>query len=203
MSSVTSQWNINGSSPTTVGGTGTTAKYFASPSGNFTSGVAPIAGPSSTSGFGALPIRGDNQLNGQQFSIVAAGNFEVGPGGACPSVTIEMVANTGTITSPTWTVIATTGAITAQTNLNTFYPWQLEATLNGDTQSGTISGYQISVVDNTLQSPAALSSVLSKLNFAGSAIYPGAPVFAVAIRVTFSVSEPGNSANMFEFQVQS
>lgn len=198
---VVNQWNVNGSNPSTVGGTGITAKYFGQPSGNFTAGASTT--PSSTNAFGQLAIRGDNELNGQQFSVQASGNFEVGPGGACPAVTIDMVANTGTITTPIYTVLATTGAITVQTNVGVFYPWQIEIVANGDTQSGILSGYQTSTVDNTLKSPVALSNTLSGLNFGGNVIFPGAPVFGVVMRVTFSVSEPGNAANMFMFNVQS
>ncbi len=200
---VVNQWNINGSSPVTVGGTGTAAKYFTQPSGNFTAGASTT--PSSTNATGQLAVRGDNELNGQQFMILAAGNFEVGPGGACPAVTIDMVANTGTLISPTYTVIASTGAVTVQTNVGVFYPWQIEATVNGDTQSGILSGYQVSVVDNSVKAGGvnALASTLSGLNFFGNVIFPGAPVFGVVMRVTFSVSEPGNAANMFQFQIQS
>ncbi len=203
----TNQMNINGSNPVTVGGTGITAKYFPQPSSNFTAGAATT--PSATSAVGQLAVHTDNQFNGQQFSILATGNFAVGPGGACPSFKIELVANTGTVASPTYTVIASTGNVSAQTNLNVFYPWQIEAVLNGDTQSGTISGYQISVVDNTVSAPAALTNVLSGLNFfsgISSSTAPvsgiGLPVFGVVVRATFSVSEPGNIANMFEFNIQ-
>jgi hypothetical protein len=198
---VVAQWNVNGSNPVSVGGTGITAKYWTMPSGNFTAGAATT--PSSSNATGQLPVRGDNELNGQQFMILAAGNYEVGPGGACPSVTIDMVANTGTLTTPTYTVIASTGAVTAQSNLSQFYPWQLEAVVNGDTQSGILSGYQISVVDNTFSAAKALTNTLSGLNFGGNVIYPGAAVFGVVMRVTFSVSEPGNAANLFQFQILS
>jgi hypothetical protein len=190
--SVFAHWSINGANPSTVGGTGITAKYFTAPSSNFTSGVSTT--PSSTNATGQLNIDGDNQLNGQPFLITAAGNFEIGPGGACPSVTIQMVANTGTLATPTYTILASTGAITAQANLNTFYPWFLEAYVVGDTKSGTLSGMQYSVVDNTLTAPAALTNVLSSLDFTAF------PVFGVVVRITFSVSESGNAANMYQFQ---
>jgi hypothetical protein len=200
---VVNQWNINGSNPVTVGGTGITAKYFTQPSGNFTQGSSTT--PSSTNATGQLAIRGDNEFNGQQFSVQASGNFEVGAGGACPAVTIEMVGNTGTLLSPTYTVLATTGPITVQNNVGLFYPWQIEIVANGDTQSGILSGYQTSVVDNTLKAPVALSNTLSGLNFSGNAVtnFPGGPVFGIVMRITFSVSEPGNAANMFMFNVQS
>jgi hypothetical protein len=203
---VLNQWQINGANPVTVGGTGITAKYFTQPSGNFTQG--PSTTPNSTNATGQLAVRADNQLNGQQFHVIAAGNFEVGAGGACPSFTLEMVANTGTPTSPTYTVIASSTAITVQANLGVFYPWQMEAYINGDTLSGTINGHYDYTIDNTYTSNQALKSVLSGLNFfsgGGSTTPPvvgvGLPVFGIVMRVTFGVSEPGNSANMYQFQI--
>lgn len=206
MASVISYWPINGSNPVTVGGTGVTAKYWQFPSANFTSGVAPQQGPSSTAAYGQLPVRGDNELNGQRFTVEAAGDFEVGPGGACPSVTIDLQANTGTLVSPTYTTIATSGAVTAQTNLNTFYPWWMAATLTGTTGAGTLTGTQSWSVDNTTSvNNGALTNVLSGLNFGGGAIsgFLGSPVFGLVMRITFSVSEPGNLAHLYQFQIQS
>ena len=148
-------------------------------------------------------------MNGQLITITSAGDFEVGAGGACPSVTIDIVANTGTLVSPTWTVIATTGAVTAQTNTGLFYPWFLRAQFNGTTASGIIQGVQSGSVDNTNSTPASgrLTNTLSGLNFnptqqsgAVSGL-PNAPVFGLAVRVTFSVSEPGNSANLYQFSI--
>ena len=54
----TNSWPVNGLNPSTVGGTGITAKYFPFPSGNFTSGIAPTPGPTATSGYGQLAIHG-------------------------------------------------------------------------------------------------------------------------------------------------
>jgi hypothetical protein len=198
--SIVGNWQINGSNPSTVGGTGTTSKYFNSPSANFTSGVSTT--PNSTNAFGQLPVRGDNEFNGQRFVVEASGDFQVGPGGACPSVTFDLQANTGTITSPTYTTIATSGAVTAQTNTGVSYPWALVATITGTTAAGTISGTQTWVVDNTVGvNNGALTSVLSGLNFLGGGTLNNLPVFGLVMRVTFSVSEPGNKANLYYFVV--
>jgi hypothetical protein len=194
-----SNMQINGANPSTVGGTGITAKYFPAPSGNFTSGVSTT--PSSTNATGQIAVHGDNESNGQLLYVTASGNFEVGPGGACPSVTIDIQANTGTLVSPTYTTIATTGAITAQANLNTFYPWFLQAILVGDTASGTISGNYYGSVDNNNVALTALTNVLSGLDFTGTTSKIIGTVFGLVARITFSVSEPGNKANMFGFAV--
>ena len=194
--STTVQWNINGANPVTVGGTGTTAKYFAAPSGNFTSGVATT--PSSTNATGQMAIKGDNQLNGQQFYLTASGDYQVGPFGACPSVTFDIQVNTGTLVSPTYTTIATTGAITAQTNLNTAYPWFLQAVVSGTTASGVITGVQYGSVDNTAVAQVALSNTPSGLDFSGTTSKIPGTVFGVVVRVTFSVSETGNIARLYQ-----
>ena len=194
-----SNMQINGANPSTVGGTGTTAKYFPAPSGNFTSGVSTT--PSATNATGQIVVHGDNESNGQLMYVTASGNFEVGPGGACPSVTIDIQANTGTLVAPTYSTIATTGAITAQTNLNTFYPWFLQAVLVGDSQSGTIGGNYYGSVDNTNVALTALTNVLSGLDFSGTTSKIIGTVFGLVVRITFSVSEPGNKANMYMFAV--
>ena len=147
MANAFANWQVSGTYPSTVGGTGVTAKYFPAPSGQIN-----IAGtaPSSTSAAGELSVPGRNILNGQQFTIKATGNFEVGSGGACPNVLIELVANTGTISSPTYTVLASTGEITAQNLTGTFYDWAIEATVNGSTQSGLLQGSYRAIVDGTV-----------------------------------------------------
>lgn len=187
---------VNGSNPVTVGGTGVTAKYFPAPSGNFTAGASTT--PSSTNATGQLAIKGDNQLNGQQFYITAAGDFEVGPFGACPSVTIDIQANTGTLIAPVYTTIATTGAITAQTNINTLYPWFLQIVCSGTTASGILTGVQYGSVDNVAVAQAALTNVVTGLDFSGATSKVIGTVFGVVARVTFSVSETGNLAHLYQ-----
>lgn len=207
MGVVTNPWPINGSNPVTVGGLGVTPKYFQFPSGNFTSGVTPNPGPSASSGFGQLAVHGDNVLNGQLFYVTASGNFEVGAGGACPGVTIDIVANTGTQVSPIWTILGTTGVVTAQSLDGVFYPWFYELKMVGDSASGTLTGTQSGSVDNTTISGTPLTHTLSGLNFNPTQVFPAvsgqpnAPVFGLAVRVTFSVSEAGNSANMYYFAI--
>jgi len=197
-------WQINGANPVTVGGTGVTAKYFGAPSGQI--GVAGTA-PSATSAVGQLNVPGGNRLNGQRFTIQATGNFEVGSGGACPNVLIELVANTGTLTSPTYTVLANSGELTVQALTGTYYDWSINAAVNGSNQSGTLQGSYSVLVDNTSEntSPHTLDHVLTGLVFgptAGANPTPSTdPVFGLLVRVTFSVSEAGNSANLFEFGI--
>lgn len=196
MSQVLANYQVNGNFPVTVGGTGTAIKYFPAPSRNFTAGAGLT--PSSTNANGQLNVPGNNRLNAQWFEVVAAGNFEVGAGGACPSVTIGVYAQTSAIlTSPSYTLLATTGAITTQNLDGVFYPWVIQMQLEGDSGSGLLQGRFSSIVNNvnTSTQNIPLSSNLSGLNFAAE------PVFGLVVGVTFSVSEAGNSANMYEFQL--
>lgn len=200
MSQVFSNWQVNGSNPSTVGGTGTTPKYFTAPSANFTSGVSTT--PNSTNATGQLNLDTDNQINGQLVVVTAAGDVEVGSGGACPSITIDIQANTGTFIAPIYTTIATTGAVTVQANTNVLYPWFIQARFVGTTGAGTIGGTQNASVDNFNTGTSGLTNVLSNLNFFANPTFIGGPVFGLVVRVTFSVSEPGNKANMYQFEVQ-
>jgi len=195
--SIFANFQVNGANPVTVGGTGILPKYFPVPSGNFTAGASTT--PSSTNATGQLAIKGDNQLNGQQFKIVAAGDFQVGPFGACPSVTIDIQANTGTLIAPVYTTIATSGAITAQTNLNTAYPWFLQAVVSGTTAGGFLQGIQSGAVDNVAVVAGALSNVVTGLDFSGATSKTIGTVFGLVVRVTFSVSETGNLAHLYQF----
>lgn len=183
---------INGANPVTVGGTGTAAKYFPAPSGQI--GVSGVT-PSATSAQGQLPIFGNNRANGQPVRIAAAGNFEVGAGGACPNVLIELVANTGTILAPVYKVLGSTGQLTVQNLTGTLYPWSIVLDGNGDSGSGIFQGRYTAVVDGVAENstPKATDNLLTGINFASE------PPFGLVVRVTFSVSEAGNQANMYAF----
>ena len=197
MSTVNAQLNVNGSNPVTVGGTGTGRKVFP-----YTPGPSIGAAPTTSSpfyGVGVIPMPSANALNGQLFEVLAAGNFEVGSGGTCPSVTIDLLAATSTanLAAGTYTTLATSGAITAQNLTGVFYPWYLKFNLQGDNGSGVLQGNGLFIVDSTSVVKTTLTSNLSSVNF--NANIP----FYLAVGVTFSVSESGNSANMYQFQLAS
>jgi hypothetical protein len=192
MSTVLNNYQISGAFPSTVGGVGSTAKYFPAPSGQI--GVTGST-PSATSAAGQLLVPGNNRLNAQIFEVYAAGNFEVGSGGACPSVTIDIQANTGTVASPSYHTLATSGAITTQNLDGVFYPWYFKLELEGDSASGLLQGRYVGAVNDVLIASTIIGSTLSGLNFATE------PVFGLVARVTFSVSEAGNSANMYQFLI--
>lgn len=194
MAQTLTNYAVNGSTPSTVGGTGVGIKYFPNLPGA-SIGVNNTT-PSSTSANGQMTVPGSNRLNGQYFTVNAAGNFEVGAGGTCPTVTIALYANKGTVTSPSYTTLATTTAITAQNLTGTFYPWYLQVSLQGDSGSGIVQGKFNYQVDATASVSNTLTNNLSGINFATE------PPFGLVIGITFSVSETGNSANLYQFSLE-
>src|SRR4029077_737040 len=98
---------INGASPVTVGGTGTSAKLFPAVPG------ASIGVNSTAVGY--LNIPGNNAVNGQALTVTVVGSYTLDPTDASsPTVLVELVATKNpTAASPTYTVIATTGSVSS------------------------------------------------------------------------------------------
>lgn len=192
MSQVVANLLVNGLNPVTVGGTGTTAKFFPAAPG------ASIGVASSKVGYVYLP--GNSSLNGQPFTVEAVGNVTVDPTIACPTILVELVATTNpTAASPTYVAIAaSTTHAPGQGSGDAFatQPWLIRAQLNGDSASGFLQGTQIVIVDNTVVTSLAAAVAITGVNF-------GAPVpVAFAVRFTFGTSGAGNSASMYNFTVQ-
>ena len=203
MAQTIAQYQVNGATPSTVGGTGTGIKCFPNlpgPSIGVSNLTPTLTGSNSTSNpKGQLDVPGSNRLNGQQFHVLASGNFEVGAGGACPNVTIGIYANTGTkvLGGAVITTLAVSQAITTQSLDGVFYPWYVDVTLQGDTQSGIVQGNFTGKTDGTVwtNSSNILTNNLSAVNFSTTE-----PAFGLIVGVTFSVSESGNSANLFQLR---
>ncbi len=180
---------VNGGSPVSVSGTGTTIKYF--PQNSY----IPVGQTSSTTAIGYL--NAPNQvLNGQQFVVKAGGNFEVGAGGTCPSVLIGLYPVSYSGITPT---IGSTAILsyssTLQNLTGTNYPWALSAKFAGDTGSGLVQQIKGSIVVDGANTNlvAGLVTGLSGINF------NNAIPFGFVVGVTFSVSEAGNAASMYQF----
>ena len=194
MSQTIANYSINGANPTTVGGLGAAIKYFGNLPGP-SIGVSNTT-PSSTSAAGQLLVPGNNQLNGQPFTVIAAGNILAGSGGASESITVAIYANTGTVSTPTYTTLAT-GAFAAEAFDNVAYPFYIKVDLCGDTQSGIVQGTQLVVIDNVVETAtAALTHALTGINFATN------PPFGLVCGVTFATTETGNSANLYRFSIE-
>lgn len=195
MSQVNTNYAINGAFGTTVGGSGTTIKYFPNVPGP-SIGVSNTT-PSATSAAGQLNVPGANKLNGQLFEVDVVGAVSIAPGISCPTVTIDLRANTGTITSPSYTTIASTGAVTAGNFDNESF--LIKATLAGDTSSGLLQGVFLAMFNGSVvnSTPKALVANLSGLNYATD------PVFGLVVGVTFSVTGAANSATLYQFALSS
>ena len=188
-------YSINGANPSTVGGTGTAAKYFPNLPGP-SIGASNLT-PSATNAAGQLLVPGSNRLNGQKFNVLASGNFVVGTGGGSSTVTLTLSANTGTVASPTYTTIAASTAYASEALDGVYYPFLIDVTVQGDTLSGIIQGTQTIYIDNSINRAAtALNSTLSGLNFATE------PPFGLVLSVTFGTSVAGNSANLYRFSIE-
>jgi len=191
---------INGANPVTVGGTGTSVKYFPAVPG------ASIGAASNSYGFIFVP--GANRANGQRVSVLATGSFQCPAADATsPAVTIGLYAafnlqpgqvnpsnqKTSSSLSPALSIstlasyqepAATPGVVAV--------PWTLRANLNADNDSELLQGdYSIQIDNGSVQS-GAITSV------AGVLMSQDIPI-GLLIGVTFSQSGSGNTAKMYQF----
>src|ERR1700677_35486 len=195
---------INGAGPGTGGGKGTLPKYFPAQPG---SGI----GVTSTKN-GFLFVPDNNEANGQRLTVAASGNFTIGSGATTsPAVTVGLYpvtfANataqinsnpsalglTSTATIGATPIISATFA--AASDLTGYYPWALTCDLEGDSTSGLVQVLSGSIVIDGTGTSATIGLVsgLTGINFASVAPY------GVVVGVTFSVSDPGALANMYQF----
>lgn len=184
---------VNGSNPSSVGGTGigTAIAYFPNLPGA-SIGIAATT-PSATNAKGQLSMPGGNRLNGQIFNVFASGNAT--PNANSNTLTITLQAQTGAVlTSPSYSTIGASGA-TALTTAALYYPWSLSAQLVWDSQSGILKGQFASVVNATFVTWAATTTVTGLTS-------AGEPPFGLVIAATFGTSGALNKANLFNFQVQ-
>ncbi|VVB52846.1 Uncharacterised protein [uncultured archaeon] len=212
---VIAEYLVNGAAPSTVGGTGTGAKYFSDLPGrpgwaSSNSGVNAAADslqqgavPSATSAVGQLRVPGANRLNAQKFYVTAAGTYGSDSGDPSGTVNIELVANTNTEAAPTYVVIASLGA--AAPKFANAEGWLLDAVLFGDSASGLVSGYYTGMVGGAFLNQAGtaasviLQNTIAGINFAPTAVnsYP----FGLLVRATFGTSDATNTASLFQFQI--
>ena len=182
---------INGASPVTVGGTGTTAKYFPAVPG------ASIGVNSTAVGYVYVP--GNNAVNGQSMTITAVGSYTLDPTDASsPTVLVELVATKNpTAASPTYTIIATTGSVASSGIGVASDSFRIQASVFGDNISGLLSGNYTAIMNTALKNspPTTLTNTVSGLSFSS------AVPFALALRITFSVTGAANSASLYQFAI--
>ena len=190
--SVISDFLVNGLNPSTVGGVGTTKKYFPALFGGFN---VQSTAPSATSAAGQLGVPGNNVLNGQLFNVLVAGNFIAGSAAGSETVTIDVAANTGTVSSPTYTVIGSTGAFAPPVD-GVEHSFALKFELYGDTLSGIVGGEYVSLIDGLKQNSTPKDAVaLTGINMGNTL------PFGLVVGVTFSVSNANNAAKLYQFQI--
>lgn len=188
MSVIVANGLINGVSGVSVGGTGTGLKAFPSIPG-------PSIGVASTNPM-ILAVPGGSSMNGQRLNAFASGNFAVGAGGACPTFLVGLYPVTYVGTVPTIGATAIVSATTtAQTNLNQAYPWSISVDLVGDTLSGLVQQ-----TGGTLALDGTITSVTGRTVTGLSSInYNNPAPFGLAVQVSWSVSETGNTSTMYQF----
>jgi len=210
MSQIVADFQVNGLLPSTVGGTGTTVKYFGR-NVAFAQGAtwtSPLV-PSSTNANGVLLVPGDNKMNGQKMVVTAAGSYFPASAATSESVEVALYGVTGTLTSPTYTKLATSGSFTPGAD-GVSYNFTIIATLMGTTASGVVGGNQYVIINNTIQtSLAALTNSLTGIVFGQSGSgsnqvqsgLGGAP-FGLVVGITFGSSFSTNAASLNEFVIE-
>lgn len=195
-------FQVSGSSPSSVGGLGVAVKYFPRLLGP-SIGVAPST-PSSSSAVGALFLPAQNVFNGQQFNVIASGNISDASGDPSSTVTVQLYAVTGSLLSPTYTSLATTGAITPNYPTE---PWGLNVELVGSSVSGAngllVGSYQ-AYKNGSVTAPTTVTNVVTGLDFnAGNPLLQQGAVLGFVVGVTFGTTFAGNIARLLEFTIES
>jgi len=195
-------FGVNGQFGSTVGGLGTSVKYFPRPLGP-SIGVAPST-PSSSSGIGSLFLPAQNVFNGQQFSVLASGSFGNDSGDPSGTVTVQLYAVTGTLVNPTYTSIGTTGAITP---FFTVQPWGIAANLLGASKAGAnglLVGSYEAYTRGSVTAPTTVTNIVTGLDFnAGNPALQQGAVLGFVVGVTFGTSDATNTASLLEFTIES
>ncbi len=195
-------FGVNGAFGSTVGGTGTSVKYFPRPLGP-SIGVAPTT-PSSASAVGALFLPAQNVFNGQQFNVVASGSFGNDSGDPSGTVTVQLYAVTGSLANPTYTSLATTGAMTPFYAVQT---WGINAELVGASKNGAnglLVGSYEGFLRGSVVAPTTVTNIITGLDFnAGNPALQQGAVLGFVIGVTFGTSDPTNTASLTQFTIES
>lgn len=195
MGVVINDFLVNGSNPSTVGGTGTSAKYFPRVLGTSGPTGGQSVAPSATSNAGRLNVPGFNELNGQWFDVLVGAEITSGVADSSVTVALSLYADTAALGSaPSYTQIATTGFFTAALE-NTAYEVGLKVSLFGESKSGVVRGFQSGVYGANNLAAGSLTNNLSSINFAS------ASPFGLVVGVTFSTSDAGNAASLYQFQI--
>lgn len=190
---VINDFQVSGLFPSVVSAASTAVQYFPRLLGS-SIGVQSVA-PSAASAAGQLVVPGNSELEGQFFKVLVAGNIISGAD-ASETAIIDLVANTGTISTPSYTVIASTGLVDIDVVAPGNHVFGISATLLGTSASGIVGGVYSATVDGVLKnSTPKQTTALSGINLAASL------PFGLVVRVTFSAADSANVAKLTQFQI--
>lgn len=203
---------INGLNPSSVGGTGTTIKYFP-----FQPGVSiGVASSKAPSGAGVLFAPGNGEANGQRMSIRASGNLTISGDTSSPNITLGLypVTYVGTVgTIGATAILSQTLTASGTTEPFAVLPWALSADIVADGlvaqpfQAGGPFGNGGSgiamLVAGFSQIDVTASGQVSGIVIAGlSNVNMNAAIpFGLCVGITFSQSSAANAANMYQFDL--
>lgn len=195
---------LNGNTPVTVGGTGTTAKFF-----------PPAPGPSinvASTAVGYLLCPTNNASNNQRLHVMASGNVTPDPTIACPTFRVELVATKDyTVSAPVYSsIVDSTADALGETSgdATATQPWLIDAWLQVDGTGTVMQGYAFVMIGGdvdlipALGNTGGLSNTFLTSSGMVSGVKPGSAPFALAVRVTFGTSGAGNSASMYQFALE-
>jgi hypothetical protein len=194
--SVVQDFQVSGLFPSVVSAQVSTAQYFPRVLGSSIGNQSAAA--SSTTATGQLIVPGNSVLNGQWFDVLVSASFLDGTGDPSSTAKLELVANTGTVASPTYTVLA--NATTSAPGLNASQEVSFRVSLIGNSASGVVSGFYTGIKAGALVTTVLTDNNLSGVNFNNSTGQP----FGLLVRATFSATATApllNVAKLTQFQI--
>jgi hypothetical protein len=215
---VIERYQVNASNPSTVGGTGTTIKYFSSnpPQSLWNVGQPGVNAPITNSQLGATPSASsaNGQLSfdsvaqkvvGGRFRMYATGNATLT---GTPTLTATIQINTGTIATPSYATFL--GGVASNAVVTTVpLQWFISGDLTFDAVSGTLGGFMKYGYLNGAgggtdklvaeSSTGGTSPVVTVTGLTAGGLY--ASQFGFVVGVTFSTSTAANTSNLTEFSI--
>jgi len=188
MSSPFASCGINYANPSTIGGTGSGVKIF--------------PGLLTTTSAAILQIL--EQQQGQIVTLNAAGNVHLH--GTSPTIIPTLQSGTSLTSTNNTTISALTSAqLFASTGAT--YPFALQIKLQGDQSSGILQVVSTTFTCNGVNSTSFTNTSLTGVKFSGGSAGDGFsnPEVGVslALGLNFGVSDAANSANLYQYELES
>jgi hypothetical protein len=159
----------------------------------------------------ALPatinVLGAGRLEQQLWKVRGSGSVTTGTTATItPTLYVAKVIPGTPFTAANWTLL---GAGTAVSLASITAPWEIDSDLMFESIGGTLQGTFKSLINNSATASAAITNRLTGLNGTSNTItQPGSvvvvaaePVFYIAVGLTFSAANAGNSATLGDFSL--